>query len=72
MPSRVINGLKNNEFVMHYQPIVNLKTKGIAGYEALIRWNHPTKGLLYPDSFISLSKIKNSILKRLQSASKAS
>ncbi|MBD2316639.1 EAL domain-containing protein [Phormidium tenue] len=52
MPSRVRNGLKNNEFVMHYQPIVNLKTMDIAGYEALIRWNHPTKGLLYPDSFI--------------------
>jgi diguanylate cyclase (GGDEF)-like protein/PAS domain S-box-containing protein len=40
------------EFCMQYQPQVNLKTGEILGLEALIRWDHPTRGLLYPDFFI--------------------
>lgn len=41
------------EFFMLYQPQVNLKTGDIVGLEALIRWNHPTRGLLTPNHFIS-------------------
>ncbi|MDE4081553.1 MULTISPECIES: putative bifunctional diguanylate cyclase/phosphodiesterase [Enterobacter cloacae complex] len=44
--------IKNNEFVIYYQPIVNAFSKEIYGYEALIRWRHPEKGMLSPDRFI--------------------
>ncbi len=44
--------IKKNELVMHYQPLVSVKTKKVVGCEALVRWNHPEMGLLYPDSFI--------------------
>jgi EAL domain-containing protein (putative c-di-GMP-specific phosphodiesterase class I) len=44
--------LKYNEFELHYQPKVNVKTASVFGVEALLRWNHPEKGLLYPDSFL--------------------
>jgi len=42
------------EFLLHYQPIVLLKTGRVAGFEALVRWQHPVKGLLYPDQFLSV------------------
>ncbi len=44
--------IENNEFIVYYQPIVNSISKEIYGYEALIRWMHPVKGMLSPDSFI--------------------
>ncbi|AXQ35711.1 putative bifunctional diguanylate cyclase/phosphodiesterase [Enterobacter cloacae complex sp. IR53043] len=44
--------IENDEFVVYYQPIVNSVSKEIYGYEALIRWMHPVKGMLAPDSFI--------------------
>jgi len=42
------------EFVVHYQPIVTLAEKRIVAFEALLRWLHPSKGLLSPDSFLSV------------------
>lgn len=44
--------LRNNEFVLHYQPQVSLSTGQVAGVEALIRWHHPEHGLLSPMHFI--------------------
>jgi diguanylate cyclase (GGDEF)-like protein len=44
--------LKNNDFVLFYQPKVNMPTNKIIGFEALLRWRHPKKGLLYPDEFL--------------------
>lgn len=44
--------LSNDEFVAYFQPKYDLKSKEITGVEALVRWNHPTLGLLMPDSFI--------------------
>jgi len=41
-----------NEFILHYQPKASMRSRAIEGAEALIRWEHPTLGLLYPDSFI--------------------
>jgi diguanylate cyclase (GGDEF)-like protein/PAS domain S-box-containing protein len=45
-----------NQFENHYQPIVDLKTASLVGFEALIRWNHPQLGLIYPGSFISIAE----------------
>ena len=49
---RIAQALKNDEFLLYYQPKVNLRTKEIIGVEALIRWNHPTRGLLAPAMFL--------------------
>nr|MDQ3018908.1 EAL domain-containing protein [bacterium] len=44
--------IKKNELLIHYQPMVSVKTKRIVSCEALVRWNHPEMGMLYPDAFI--------------------
>jgi diguanylate cyclase (GGDEF)-like protein/PAS domain S-box-containing protein len=46
------NGIDHDELVLHYQPKVDLRTGEVAGVEALMRWRHPTRGLLAPDHFI--------------------
>ncbi|HUR41856.1 MAG TPA: EAL domain-containing protein [Verrucomicrobiae bacterium] len=46
--------LEKNQFVLHYQPIIRLEGVGVAGYEALVRWQHPTRGLLPPAGFIPM------------------
>ncbi len=48
--------IPNGEFVLHYQPSVALATGEILGLEALVRWQHPTLGLLQPDCFIPLAE----------------
>jgi predicted signal transduction protein with EAL and GGDEF domain len=48
--------LPAREFELYYQPIINLANNEISGFEALIRWNHPTQGLIAPGSFIPLSE----------------
>jgi diguanylate cyclase (GGDEF)-like protein len=48
--------LANDEFVIHYQPLVNLKTERICGFEALIRWNHPQRGTISPLEFIPFAE----------------
>jgi EAL domain-containing protein (putative c-di-GMP-specific phosphodiesterase class I) len=44
------------EFVLHYQPIMDLQAHRLIGFEALIRWNHPRHGLIYPMEFIPLAE----------------
>jgi diguanylate cyclase (GGDEF)-like protein/PAS domain S-box-containing protein len=48
--------MERGEFVLHYQPKVALADQRITGFEALIRWQHPTRGLLYPAEFISIAE----------------
>jgi len=49
---RVQQALDHDEFVLHYQPKVNLQLGTVVGVEALIRWQHPQRGLLYPGEFL--------------------
>ncbi len=48
--------LSNNQFALHYQPLVNLQTNDITAFEALLRWNHPTKGLISPADFVPIAE----------------
>lgn len=48
--------IDNDEFILYYQPKLDLKTNGILGCEALIRWNHPTMGMISPAEFIPLAE----------------
>jgi diguanylate cyclase (GGDEF)-like protein/PAS domain S-box-containing protein len=48
--------LERNEFALHYQPKVNLRTGKITGAEALLRWTHPTRGPVSPAQFISVAE----------------
>jgi diguanylate cyclase (GGDEF)-like protein len=48
--------LEHNEFVLHYQPRVNLRTGTWSGVEALVRWQHPDRGLISPLTFIPLAE----------------
>jgi diguanylate cyclase (GGDEF)-like protein/PAS domain S-box-containing protein len=48
--------VERKEMLLHYQPIINLKTHKLIGFEVLVRWNHPKRGLLYPLEFIPLAE----------------
>jgi diguanylate cyclase (GGDEF)-like protein len=54
--------LEYGEFVLHYQPKVNVKSSTIVCLEALIRWEHPNLGLLMPDSFVEMAEETGSII----------
>ncbi|AZL68585.1 putative bifunctional diguanylate cyclase/phosphodiesterase [Pseudomonas oryziphila] len=50
------SALGERQFVLHFQPQIRLDTLQVLGYEALVRWDHPQFGLLYPDRFIGLAE----------------
>ena len=54
--------LDQNEFVLHYQPLVSLVSGRIVGFEALVRWQHPQKGLIMPGAFIPVAEETGLIL----------
>jgi diguanylate cyclase (GGDEF)-like protein len=51
-----------DQFVVHYQPVVSLETGGLLGLEALIRWQHPTRGLLSPAAFMDVAEETGAIV----------
>jgi diguanylate cyclase (GGDEF)-like protein len=50
------DAIRHRRLEMHYQPAIDLLSGEIVGVEALVRWNHPTRGLLMPDSFVPLAE----------------
>ncbi|MFW6264290.1 MAG: EAL domain-containing protein [Cyanobacteriota bacterium] len=48
--------IEQQEFVLHYQPIIDLETQYLAGFEVLIRWQHPTQGLKFPGQFLAVAE----------------
>jgi diguanylate cyclase len=54
--------LKRQEFVLHYQPKINLQSGTIVGIEALVRWQHPQRGLLEPAQFVPIAEDSGLIL----------
>ena len=52
----LIHAIKHDEFFVLYQPYINLRTGQVVGVEALVRWHHPTLGILEPASFISMAE----------------
>jgi len=56
MESKLRQGLEREEFILYYQPLIDLKTKGVVGMEALVRWQHSQMGLVSPLEFIPLAE----------------
>jgi diguanylate cyclase (GGDEF)-like protein/PAS domain S-box-containing protein len=54
--------IDNEQLVLHYQPIVSLSEDRICGFEALVRWNHPERGLIYPGDFIPVAEESDLII----------
>jgi len=62
MENQLRRGLDENQLVLHYQPLVDLRTGRISGAEALVRWQHPEAGLLFPDEFIQIAETSGLIV----------
>ena len=54
--TEVEHAMAERQWVLHYQPKVSLSTGALVGMEALVRWNHPEHGLVYPDSFVWIAE----------------
>jgi len=61
-PEDIRKGLAANEFLLHYQPIYHVQPQRVTGYEALLRWQHPTLGMVSPEVFIPLAEQGNFII----------
>src|SRR5262249_58612249 len=48
--------LAKEQFVLHYQTMIDVRSRQVCGVEALVRWNHPNRGLLGPDRFIPIAE----------------
>lgn len=56
MERELRDALKNEEFLLHYQPQIDIRSNKVIGTEALVRWQHPIKGLIPPDKFIPVAE----------------
>ena len=51
---QILDGIKNNQFCLYYQPIVDVETNKIKAFEGLLRWNHPVLGIIPPKKFLNV------------------
>ena len=56
LESDLRKAIAGNEFELHYQPIIDVRTQAVCGAEALVRWRHPQRGLISPDQFIPVAE----------------
>lgn len=56
------NAIDTDQFILHYQPKIDFGSQRVVGVEALVRWQHPERGLIYPDEFITIAE-KNGLMK---------
>lgn len=54
LAGELAEAIERGDLVLHYQPVMELATRTVVGYEALVRWQHPTRGLLLPGAFLGL------------------
>ena len=50
------SAFENDEFVINYQPVIDIHKNEVVGVEALLRWQHPDKGMIHPDDFVSIAE----------------
>jgi EAL domain-containing protein (putative c-di-GMP-specific phosphodiesterase class I) len=56
MEGELREAISRNEFELHYQPVVDVRTRRICGVEAFVRWHHPSRGMLGPEQFLPLAE----------------
>jgi diguanylate cyclase (GGDEF)-like protein/PAS domain S-box-containing protein len=56
LESELRDAIEREHFELHYQPVVDVKTRTLSGVEALVRWRHPAKGMIAPDKFVPLAE----------------
>ena len=56
------HALVDGQFMLVYQPIIELESDAVVGFEALLRWNHPTRGVIHPDAFIPVAEDNGTIV----------
>ena len=64
LEAELIRAINNDEFLVYYQPKYNMSENNVSGYEALVRWQSPTRGFVTPDQFISLAE-QNGLIRQL-------
>ncbi len=64
LATNLVDAIAEGQLELHYQPIVNFTNRRLAGFEALIRWRHPTLGMVRPDEFIPLAE-KTDLIHRI-------
>ena len=62
LETQLVGAVERGEFVLHYQPQVRADDRALTGCEALLRWRHPTRGLVEPDRFIALAEASRLIV----------
>ncbi|NVK23746.1 MAG: diguanylate cyclase, partial [Gammaproteobacteria bacterium] len=67
LESELIRAFNNDEFTVNFQPKYKIKQHTISGFEALVRWNNPSRGQVFPDQFIPLAE-QNGLIRQLDTA----